>query len=272
MERKIKFIAFISILKFLLFITCCATASKGGLIKRTEEVTIAIKAPRLDVFDTASQVIIEHGFAILTANERIGLITTDYKDVKKTFGGGFVLALFGKEDVEVMLTTNITSSEEGCILTILPKGRWQKTSRRKVEYEEVTLSKKFLKNIEDMARKIKELSEQQAKYEVTTSSHIEGEETTQISLKNKKITQSNVENKMDAKVLIEEQKKLRVIVEKANIRLEPTTQSPIMLSVGVGTLLKLIEKVDNWYKIIVKDKEGFERMGYIYKTLVVTIN
>lgn len=152
-------IFFFSVLSVLLFLAACATISKGGITKKSEETTIEINASKLDVFDAASQVIINHRFAILSSNERIGLISTDYKDVKKTFGSSFVLALFGKEDVEVMLTTNIRSSETGCILTILPKARARKISRRKTEYDEVKLSKSFLKNIESIAEEIKSLAE-----------------------------------------------------------------------------------------------------------------
>ena len=152
-------IFFFSILSGLLVLAACATLPEEGLTPKTEETAIEINAPKLDIFDAASQVFIEHGFSISSSNERLGLIATDYKDVKKTFGSSFVLALFGKEDVEVMLTTSIKSSSTGCTLTILPKGRARKSSRFKSEYDEVKLSKSFLKNVEKIAEEIKDLAE-----------------------------------------------------------------------------------------------------------------
>jgi len=159
MSLSKKSIVFFATLSGLLMFAACATMSEQGITKKSDETTVDINAQKQDVFDAASQVMINHGFAIMSSNERIGLISTDYKDVKKSFGSSFVLALFGKEDVEVMLTTSIRASNSHCILTILPKGRARKISRFKSEYDEVQLSKSFLKNIEKIAGEIKDRAE-----------------------------------------------------------------------------------------------------------------
>lgn len=159
-----KFISFFSILLILLSLSACIPFKKGKSktltdIPSVQKVTVEINASKLDVFDIATQVFIENGFSILSTNERIGLITTDYTEVKKSFGRSLALALFSREDLEIMLTTNIVSLEKTSIFTILAKGRVKHTTKFKSEYKETDITKDLLKQIENIAQRIKDLAE-----------------------------------------------------------------------------------------------------------------
>ncbi len=69
------------------------------------------------------------------------------------------LAFFAMEDLEIMLTTSITSTEKGSILNILPKGRVKKTTKYKTEYKEMDITKDLLKQVENISLQIKDRAE-----------------------------------------------------------------------------------------------------------------
>jgi hypothetical protein len=62
---------------------------------------------------------------------------------------------------------------------------------------------------------------------------------------------------------------LRVMATRANIRLKPTTQSALLLSVSAGTVLEVVEKEGDWYAVILPpDSDGLTRVGYVAAALV----
>ncbi|MDD8027198.1 MAG: porin family protein [Acidobacteriota bacterium] len=73
-------------------------------------IQIKINAPELTVFDTVTQVIIQRGYSLLTANEKIGLLTTDDRDVKESLGSSLILNLAGQRDVEYMIAMGIPAA------------------------------------------------------------------------------------------------------------------------------------------------------------------
>ena len=250
---------------FLIAVPSCSifSGSGSGLEERNKEVTVQINALRLNVFDATSQVFINHGFSITTTNERLGLISTDYKDIEKTVGGAIFSGLFGRQDLQVMLTTNIRSSETGCILSILPKGRAIKASKLKEEYVEMTLSESFINNIEAMAQEIKNLAEKsggvaadnqpQNKKEIT--------ETKQENASKQANKEENISKNQPEGTMI-----IVIKVPNANIRKQPSIQSPVIMSVTQGTQLKLIGIEGEWCEVIVEGKAGL-LTGYINKAL-----
>lgn len=241
----------------------CATVSNSGLEQRNEEVTIQIGASKLDVFDATTQVFIQKGFSITASNERIGLVATDYKDVKKSFGGSFVLALFGREDMEVMLTSNIRSAEGGCTLSILPKGRVKKSSKFKEEYEETTLSSDFMKNIDAIGQEIKALAEEASGGAVTAQPpNTNKGETIKRPAIYQVITPEN-----NAVLKVESGSQIIVIkVPVANVRQLPSTQSPIIGTLKQGNQVKLIGVDGDWFEVLIEGNAGL-LTGYVNKLL-----
>ncbi len=65
-----------------------------------------------------------------------------------------------------------------------------------------------------------------------------------------------------------QERQFRIKVPVANIRLEPTTSSPVIGQVKVGTVLEVIEEAGDWVRIYLPTREGdSRRVGYIYKPL-----
>ena len=58
---------------------------------------------------------------------------------------------------------------------------------------------------------------------------------------------------------------LKILVEKANIRMEPDENSPVVTTVARGTILKSYERTGVWFRVIImSDKAGFVSLGYIH--------
>lgn len=61
--------------------------------------------------------------------------------------------------------------------------------------------------------------------------------------------------------------KLKISVEKANIRLEPNVESPVVSTVLKGTILDSYEKVGEWFRVVVgPDEKGFSIIGFIHSS------
>jgi hypothetical protein len=66
--------------------------------------------------------------------------------------------------------------------------------------------------------------------------------------------------------------KVRVTASKANIRLSPNTQSPIISTVPLGAVLDVIKKEGNWYYIKLSPNEkSFVVTGYIHQSIVEVV-
>jgi len=154
MTKKKGMAAFFPVILATLFFAYCGSPK---LAPTTKPIKININAQKLAVFDATSQVMMNRGFVITSSNERLGQITTDYKQLDESFGGGIVLRMFGKRKPEVQLTTNIVTNESTSVLTILPKGRVQQ--KKGSYYDEIQLSDAFLMKIEEIAQEIKKAAE-----------------------------------------------------------------------------------------------------------------
>ncbi len=210
-------------------------------------VVIEISAPKLDVFDATSQVFINHGFALMTTNERIGLITTDYQDVKKSFGGSFVLALFGKEGMEMMLTTNIRSAQNGSVLTILPKARARKISRLKEQYDEIKLSN--VEGVRKIGLEIKALAEGTPVQEQTPPTPSPKPQAAKTSVVQSAPAPAGGGQSSSAG---QDQVFVKVKVAAANIRKSPSTNGAILRSTAKDNQFRVIGLDNGWYEIFIE--------------------
>lgn len=60
---------------------------------------------------------------------------------------------------------------------------------------------------------------------------------------------------------------LKVTVDKANIRLEPDINSPVVSTVSKGTVLESYEKAGEWFRVVLgPDEKGFTVIGYIHSS------
>jgi hypothetical protein len=139
----------------LLLLSGCGGGPK--LAPTTRQIVVHINAPKLDVFDSLSLVVMKHGFSIINSNERLGLITTDYKEVNESIGSGLLLSMFGKKKPEMQLTTNISTKDNISVLTISPKGRVRQ--KKGSYYDEIQFGDSLVSFIEGMGREVKELAE-----------------------------------------------------------------------------------------------------------------
>jgi hypothetical protein len=63
--------------------------------------------------------------------------------------------------------------------------------------------------------------------------------------------------------------KIKVIVQNANIRLKPDTNSPVITTAPIGTILDSEGKEGKWYKVnLPPDRNGFVVSGYIHESIV----
>lgn len=69
-----------------------------------------------------------------------------------------------------------------------------------------------------------------------------------------------------------QEQQFRVTAPVANVRLEATTSSPVVTQVKAGTVLKVIDENSGWVKVALPPEGGFERVGYISKSLGVLEN
>lgn len=211
-------------------------------------IKIEIYASKMDIFDAASQVLIEKGFALLTTNERVGLITTDYIKAEESFGTSLLLSLFGKKDIEIMLSTNIVGVGNKCTLSIFPKARVKKDSRLKVEYQEMTLSDKSVKGFYSIGDEIKVLAEggsvappaAEVSRPTETISPPRGE------VGNKPLKKSGKEINVNF---------IRVKVATANVRNAPSMSGAVINKASVGTEYRVIGIEGDWYEIVLNESQ-----------------
>jgi len=222
-------------------------------------VQIEINAPKLIVFDAASQIFIQQGFAIINTNERTGLITTDYKEAKEAFGKSVLLSLFGRRDTEIMLSTNIVELNNKSVITILPKARWKKVSRvNTAYYEEVKLSKKSIESFRSLGEKIRVLAEQNAA-NVTPNVPINKKDE---EVPQKKFPSLRTEQQTEKEKYIEIQN-VRVKVNICNIRDNPSIQAKVIKQAPLNTEYKIIGIEGDWFEILVDDSTT----GFINKSV-----
>lgn len=63
--------------------------------------------------------------------------------------------------------------------------------------------------------------------------------------------------------------KIKVVTEKANIRLKPNIGSIIIQQVPEGTILDFIERVGEWYKVILNTDTQETIQGYVHESLII---
>ncbi len=253
--RHVRFFGSIILVSLLI---SCASTSKRGLEQRNEPVSISINAASLEVFDATSQVLIQNGFSILSTNERLGLITTDYKEIKQTAGNSFFEGIFGIEDTQVMLSTNIRPTEMGCVLNILPKGRTKKSKKK--DYVEITLSRKFIDNIVALGEDIKVISE-------SNSTGVPDNKSRSSKDSRDLMRKDNSPNPGPGNY--SKSLKVRIIASNANVRIKPEKQSKVISSVPLGAILEVQKKEGEWYLVMLPIAQGgFNITGYIHQSTV----
>ncbi|MDD8027197.1 MAG: SH3 domain-containing protein [Acidobacteriota bacterium] len=220
-------------------------------------IQIEINAPKLTVFDTATQVLMQQGFSLVTTNERIGLLTTDYRDAKESFGNALMLNLMGRKDVEYMISTSITAANGKSILSLYPKGRMKKVNRLGVAtYEDFEPNKKATENFRPLAEKIKTLSEQNAGTAASAPAPVAPkQEETKPAPAAPPVAAAAVNNV--------EIPYARVKVAAANIRQAASLQGAIIKGVTRGSEYKVVGTEGDWLEIMIDEKN----VGYINKAV-----
>lgn len=61
---------------------------------------------------------------------------------------------------------------------------------------------------------------------------------------------------------------IRVVVEKANIHMEPSEYSPVVMTVPQSSILQSYEKKDEWFRVVFKHENGIVVIGYIHSSQV----
>jgi len=64
---------------------------------------------------------------------------------------------------------------------------------------------------------------------------------------------------------------IRVIVEKANIHMEPSEGSPVVMTVSQSSILQSYEKKDDWFRVVYKHENGIVVIGYIHSSQVMAV-
>lgn len=64
---------------------------------------------------------------------------------------------------------------------------------------------------------------------------------------------------------------VRVTVEKANIHMEPSEKSPVVMTVPRSSILQSYEKKDDWFRVVFKHENGIVVIGYIHSSQVKAI-
>jgi hypothetical protein len=68
------------------------------------------------------------------------------------------------------------------------------------------------------------------------------------------------------------QLKIKISVEEANVRLEPASESPIVLTLAKGAVLDSYEKTGEWFRVVIgPDEKGFSLIGYLHSSDVEVI-
>lgn len=63
--------------------------------------------------------------------------------------------------------------------------------------------------------------------------------------------------------------RIYVTVNRANIRKSPTTNSEILTTVSLGKSIRLIKKVDYWYKVKISNEYGYIRSDLVSKNVII---
>lgn len=241
------------------FLLCLASAGPGFPGQEPLSMQIEINAPKIAVFDAASQVIMQQGYSFLSTNERIGMINTDYKDAKESGGSSVLRSLMGREDYEIMITTSITEVNGTSTLRILPKGRQKKVNKLNIAtFEEFELNKKAVEKFRPLAEQIKALAEQSANITAPTPAPpIKTEEA-----KPAPAAQQTVAVEPPKSVLrTVETAYVRIKVPTANIRQTPSLQGPIVKKSSQGDEFKVIGVEGVWSEVLLSETS----VGYIHK-------
>lgn len=66
--------------------------------------------------------------------------------------------------------------------------------------------------------------------------------------------------------------KIKISVQEANVRLEPSSESPIVLTLPKGRVLDSYEKIEEWFRVVIgPDEKGFSLIGYLHSSDVEII-
>jgi hypothetical protein len=64
---------------------------------------------------------------------------------------------------------------------------------------------------------------------------------------------------------------IRVIKEKAKIHMEPSEDSPVVMTVPQSSILQSYEKKDDWFRVVFKHENGIVVIGYIHSSQVKAV-
>jgi hypothetical protein len=131
---------------------------KGPKIRPdVKNVTVNITAPRTRVFQETSIALVGRGFVIITANDSLGLLTTEFKKVEEGFRQTLVQGIFGnKQHPEVQFITNITEKNGISTLTLTAKGRIIYKKRFYIDY---MFTDEFMNVVRQLGEEIKASAE-----------------------------------------------------------------------------------------------------------------
>ena len=139
----------------ILFVPSCRKTVE--LQPQANNVVIEINAPKLKIFEFTSVAFVKRGFAIISANETLGLLTTEFKRIDESVQDRLLLSFLGQEKPEVQFITSISGKDDVYNLIILAKGR---TYNKKRGYEDIVLSDKFMNIVRIIGEEIKLAAEE----------------------------------------------------------------------------------------------------------------
>ena len=153
-RRQFMKTAVLSLIVFFVVPSC----HKGPKIRPdVKNVTVSVSAPRTRVFEETSIALVSRGFIIITANDSLGLLTTEFKKVEEGFKQSFIQGVFGsKQHPEVQFVTNITEKNGVSTLTITAKGRIIYKKRFYIDY---MFSDEFMNVVRQLGEEIKAAAE-----------------------------------------------------------------------------------------------------------------
>jgi len=148
----------VSLLACILLLTALSCHKGAKIIPDVKKVAINISATRARVFEETSIALVQRGFVIFTANDSLGLITTEFKKAEESFKESFLQGVFGKKQhPEVQFVTNIIEKAGVSTLTIVAKGR---IIYKKTYYVDYIFSDEFMNMVRQIGEEIKAQAEQ----------------------------------------------------------------------------------------------------------------
>jgi len=139
----------------LLIVPSCHKGPK--ITPEVKNAIINISAPKARVFEATSIALISRGFVIITANDSLGLLTTEFKKAEESFKESFLQGVFGeKQHPEVQFVTSIIEKAGNSTLTIMAKGR---IIYKKRYYADYIFSDEFMNLVRKIGEEIKAQSE-----------------------------------------------------------------------------------------------------------------